>query len=65
MKVKAVVEIFTESYAEEQFIMSRFPGAWFTPTSEHGKTLFYVPYTQYEKVKESINEWENANGKRK
>ena len=62
MKMQAIIQIVAESYAEEQFIMNRFPGAWFNPISP-GRTAFYIPYPQYQEVKEAINEWENANGK--
>jgi len=41
MKVKRVIEIKTEDYLEEQYILENFPQAvWF---NHHGNTMFYLP----------------------
>jgi hypothetical protein len=64
MKYKAVIEIITESYEEEQFILNRFPNSvWISPAGiSNKKTLFYLPYQQYDEVKNTIEEWEKRNG---
>jgi len=60
MKYKAVIEVVAESYAEEQFILNRFPNATWIPLKE--KIIFYIPYLQHSEVKKAIEEWEKANG---
>jgi len=60
MKHKAVVEIETKSIEEEQFVLNRFPSAIWVALGE--RTKFYIPYQEYNVVKEMINEWEKQNG---
>ncbi len=62
MKVNKVVQIFTETVEEEQFILNKFPEAWWVPTQVRGKTTFNLPIhkdylvelaiTEYNKLKE-------------
>lgn len=60
MRMRSVIEIQTESYAEQQYIMTHLPEAVWIVLGE--KTTFYMPYPQYEKVKKVIHEWEKKNG---
>jgi hypothetical protein len=63
MKHKIVIEIITENYAEQQFILSRFPEAfWRVPVGE--RTIFHLPYEKdvNEKVRRTLQEWEMKNG---
>ena len=60
MKHKAVIQITAESYAEQQYIMAKFPSAVWVTLSEE-RTLFYVPYAEYNEVKKAINEWRANN----
>jgi len=60
MEYKAVIQIKTETYNEQQYIMSRFPSAKWIALEEN-KVMFYVSYGEYNKVKEVINEWEKSN----
>ena len=62
MKQKSVIQISTESYEEEQFILTRFPSAvWIS--LKPGKTLFHLPFAQYNEVLTTIEEWEKQNDK--
>lgn len=61
MKHKSVIEVTTNSIAEEQFILNRFPDALWIALGE--RTKFYIPYHEYHIVKETINEWEKINGR--
>jgi hypothetical protein len=60
MKMRSVIEIQAESYAEQQYIMTHLPEAVWIVLGE--KTTFYMPYPQYEKVEGVIREWEKKNG---
>jgi len=53
-----VIEIVTESYEEEQFILNRFPEAWWIPQGkgENG-IIFYLPVSKEYKVQEAYNEY--------
>ena len=62
MKQKSVIQITTESYEEEQHILSKFPEAvWIS--LKPGKTLFHLPFSQYNEVVTTIDEWEKQNDK--
>ena len=56
MRMRSVIEIQTESYAEQQYIMTHLPEAIWIVLGE--KTTFYMPYPQYEKVENVLREWE-------
>ena len=61
MKLKSVLEITTDSYVEQQYILTKFPQArWLT--LDESLTKFYVPYELYSEVKNVITEWEKNNG---
>lgn len=62
MKHRAVIEVVTNSIEEEQFILNRFPDAVWVALKEE-KTLFYIPYYQYNSVKKSVEEWNKKNEK--
>lgn len=59
MKYKTVIEVITESYAEEQYILSKFPNASWIPYIE--KIIFYIPYSQYSEVVRALYEWKEQN----
>jgi len=58
MKSRSVIEIETETYEEEQFILARFPHTAWIKLSEN--TRFYVPTDQLTKVAEVMAEWSLA-----
>jgi hypothetical protein len=61
MKLRSILEITTNSYIEQQYILSKFPQArWLT--LDESLTKFYVPYELYSEVKTAIQEWEKNNG---
>jgi hypothetical protein len=62
MRYRRVVEIETSTYAEQQFILNRFPQAVWIEIEEN-KTRFYLPIEMYEKVINTIKEWEKRNDK--
>ena len=63
MKHKSVIQIITESYEEEQFILGKFPEAWWTTTQKVGHTTFYVSELREGEVKEAINEYKERSKK--
>jgi hypothetical protein len=60
MRYRRVVEIETSTYAEQQFILNRFPQAVWISVEEN-KTRFYLPNEMYQKIIGVIKEWENRN----
>jgi hypothetical protein len=60
MKAKNVVQVITETYDEQQFILSRFPESfWFV--EEEDRTRFYIPVGRQEEVYKTIIEWHERN----
>jgi hypothetical protein len=60
MRYRRVVEIETSTYAEQQFILNRFPQAVWISVEEN-KTRFYLPNEMYQKIIGVIKEWEKRN----
>jgi len=64
MKHKLVIEIITESYEEEQYILMKFPDAWwYSGNSKGGNTVFYLPASSEEIVQEVITKWKEMKSK--
>lgn len=61
MKYKRVIEVTAESYDEEQFLLNRFPEAWWDDRS--GIIVFYISEKKFNIVKEVINEYKEQNKK--
>jgi len=59
MKRKLVIEIESESYMEEQFLLDRFPHAVWVNLG--GKTIFYLPVEDKEESLKAMKEWEEFN----
>ena len=57
MKLNHVIEIVTETYEEQQFILDKFPTAWWEVRSTN-ETRFYIPKKQGKRLQEVINEFE-------
>ena len=56
MKTQKLIAITTDNYAEEQYILSKFPGAWWFNRGV-GKNTFYVPENREKEVEEALKEW--------
>jgi len=66
MKIEKVIKISTETLAEEQFILNRFPEAYWVSGSGfggQGKTTFYLEPKYEKEAAMSIREWEVRNSK--
>ena len=61
MKYKKMVEIIAESYEEEQFLLTRFPDAWWG--HRDNLTSFYVPESRLVDVKNIVNEYKEMKKK--
>ncbi len=59
MKVKKVVQIITETYAEQQAIVGRFPDAvWISVGGMLSEQmLFYLPETKHHEIVEFMEEY--------
>lgn len=55
MKHKTVIQITAESYEEEQYLLNKFPEAWWD--DRQGLTVFYIPTTKMDQVTEVVNEY--------
>jgi len=55
MKSRSVIEIETETYEEEQFILNKFPRTAWIKLGEI--TRFYVQNDQLTKVAKVLSEW--------
>jgi len=55
MKYERVVEIKTDSYEEEQYILSKFPDAWFSQRGDH--TIFHVSVNKESEVQKVYDEY--------
>jgi len=62
MKIKHLIEVSTETYEEQQFILDRFPGVWWQ-VRDVNNTRFYIPQSQGKRLQEAINEYEELNEK--
>jgi hypothetical protein len=56
MKCRRVVEILTESYEEEQYILQKFPGLWWEIRGTNA--IFYTTEERLDEINEAINEYE-------
>jgi len=56
MKKRQVIEIVTETYEEEQFIVSRFPEAWWECKGDN--IVFILPLNLELEVMEALEEFE-------
>ncbi len=56
MKQKEVIELRSESYMEDQFLLDRFPSA--TWLNHRGSTTFYLSVDEKDSVLKAIKEWE-------
>ena len=56
MKYQRKVEIVTESYEEAQFILDKFPEAWWNVVDDK-TTIFLVPVAKEQLVQEAYNEF--------
>ena len=56
MKYQRKIEIVTESYDEEQFILNKFPEAWWQ-VIDSDKTRFLVPVSKEHLVQEAYDEY--------
>jgi len=55
MKRRVVIELESESYMEEQFLLDKFPNAiWL---NMGGQTKFFMDIDEKEQVLEAITEW--------
>ena len=63
MKYRVVVEIVAEDLLEEQFILQKFPGAWWTKApgiSSSAKTAFYVSGSEEDNVRKALAEYKQV-----
>lgn len=56
MKLNQMIEIVTNNYEEQQFILDRFPAVWWEVRSTN-ETRFYVPKSRESEVHAAINEY--------
>lgn len=55
MKRRVVIEVESESYLEEQYLLDKFPDAvWL---NMGGQTKFYMDINDKERVLEALTEW--------
>ena len=55
MKHKKVIQVIAENYEEEQFMLHKFPEAWWDDRS--GRMVFSISEKKENEVKEAINEY--------
>lgn len=60
MKYEVVIQLVSESYIEEHFILDEFPDATWT-TNPGGNAIFYLPASEEERVSEALKKWERLN----
>lgn len=65
MKIERVIKVETDSMAEEQFLLTRCPGAvWYPPLGfNQGGATFFFNEEEEENVKAIVYEWRKANKK--
>ena len=56
MKCRRVVEILTETYDEQQFILEKFPGLWWEMRGTNA--VFYTTEERLNEINAVINEYE-------
>lgn len=56
MKIRKMIEILTENYDEQQFVLERFPNAWWS-VLDSNNTKFFVPENKINYVLESMRIW--------
>jgi len=60
MKATNKIELITDSYEEQQFILARFPDSyWFV--EDDNKTRFYICKSKENDVDASMREWNKLN----
>lgn len=64
MKINRIVQISTDTVEEEQFILNKFPEAWWVPTNVRGVTTFNLPIQKEVLVREALNEYEERKNER-
>lgn len=57
MKHKQVIELVAETYEEEQFILNRFPDAYWYPSNAQGNTVFYISVENKNDVEKVVDEY--------
>ena len=55
MKQKKVIQVIAENYQEEQFMLTRFPDAWWDDRS--GLMVFSISEDKEFEVQQAINEY--------
>lgn len=55
MKHKKVIQVITENYEEEQYMLFKFPESWWN--DRFGRMMFSISLEQEEKVNEAIKEY--------
>ena len=55
MKHKKVIQVIAENYQEEQFMLNRFPEAWWDDRS--GQMVFSISEDKEFEVQQAINEY--------
>ena len=55
MKRKVVIQLESESYMEEQFLLDKFPDAVWLNIS--GSTKFYIDIDEKERVLKAMTDW--------
>ena len=55
MKHKKVIQVIAENYEEEQFMLNRFPEAWWDDRS--GRMVFSISEDKEFEVQQAINEY--------
>lgn len=63
MKIRKMVEITTETYEEQQFILSRFPNSFWFVEEDVNKTRFYISELKSSEAISALNEWKDFNSK--
>ncbi|MHA1816971.1 MAG: hypothetical protein ACTSX1_13265 [Candidatus Heimdallarchaeaceae archaeon] len=61
MKYKRIIEIVAESQLEEQFLLDKFPGAWWNrPAGINAKTTFHLPISEEANVQKAYDEFKEV-----
>ena len=66
MKIEKVVRVKTDSMAEEQFLLTRCPGAvWYPPLGFNQGATFFFDEKEEGKVRAIVYEWKIGNKENK
>jgi len=63
MKHKKVIQVIAENYEEEQYMLNKFPEAWWIASQVRGKTTFTLPLAKEDLVHKAINEYKELKRK--